>query len=300
LIRERDCRVIFATAPAFTAFPLAALLSVVGRRPLVLDYRDPWGENGALFGDRRWKQRLNRLMERLCLRRSSRVVFATEGFRDLYARRHPDLAERFEVIQNGFDREPVAAKKPRGEREPLRIGYAGKMFGDQYPMEPFFRALASFVEERGRDLLRVEMAGQIDPENEALLAELGLGDVVELRGFQPREEVEQLQERSDVLLLVIGDMHPFFHGLESAKLFEYMPLARPILGLVPEGGAAWQLISRHQIGPLAPPSDVVRIRRVLDELVGRSASGPAVAPRQFHRRNLTGRLAGILDEVSRP
>lgn len=301
LVRQRNCQVIFATGPVFSDLLLGALLSFATRRPLILDYRDPWGENEVIFASRPFKQRYNRFLERLCLRQSARAVFATEGFRDLYAARHPDLAERFAVVPNGYDRDPTTVPDPpeRGAG-PLRIGYAGKMLGDQYPVEPLFRAVRALVARRGRGCVRLEMAGMIEPAQEALLDELDLRGVVELRSYLTREAVEDLQARSAALLLIIGDVHPFLFGLESAKLFEYMPLRRPILGLVPEGGAAWKILQQHELGPLASPSDPVAIGKAIERLLDESRDTRSFEPPvAFERRRLAGRLAAMLDDVSR-
>jgi glycosyltransferase involved in cell wall biosynthesis len=300
LVRKRNCSAIFATGPIFSALPLAALVSFATRRPLIVDYRDPWGENDAFFKDRPHKQRYNLFLERLCLSQSARAVFATEGFRKLYAERHPDLAARFVVIPNGYDRDPgrIPAPPEHGT-EPYRIGYAGKMFGDQYPVEPLFRAVHALVEKRGADCIRLELAGVIDPASEALLDELDLREVVSLRGYLGRAAVEDLQARSHALLLIIGDELPFLFGLESAKLFEYMPLRRPILGLVPENGAAWKILEEHELGPLASPSDRDSIARAIECLLdGRASSRVFEPPVEFQRRQLTERLAALLHEVT--
>jgi glycosyltransferase involved in cell wall biosynthesis len=298
-IRRDQCQVIFATGPVFSGLPLAALLSLVTRRPLILDYRDPWGENEALFRDRPIKQRYNRVLERLCLRQSARVVFATEGFRALYAARHPDLLNRFVVIANGYDRDPASISDyGRETGATFRVGYAGKMFGEQYPVEPLFRGLRELVARRGKDAVRFEMAGMIDAMDEALIDELDLGEVVELRGYLKKSEVEALQARSDALLLIIGDKFPFLFGLESAKLFEYMPLRRPIIGLVPDGGAAWKILTQHALGPVASPSDPVSIADALEGLIeGAGQSRSFDPPPAFHRRRLTEELASLMDEV---
>jgi glycosyltransferase involved in cell wall biosynthesis len=179
-----------------------------------------------------------------------------------------------------------------------RIGYAGKMIGEQYPVESLFRAVRELVDRRGRNSVRLEMAGMIGPRDEALLDELSLRDIVELRGYLKKDDVEELQGRSNALLLIIGDQLPFLFGLESAKLFEYMPLRRPILGLVPNGGAAWEIMKEYELGPLASPSDPTAIANAIESLLDTvdedRSFDPPVA---FQRRRLTGQLAALMDEI---
>ena len=77
-----------------------------------------------------------------------------------------------------------------------------------------------------------------------------------------------------------------------------MPLRRPILGLVPEGGAASTILTRHALGPVAPPSDPEAIADAIERLIDQGVDQLNVdPPLEFHRQRLTGQLATLMDEV---
>lgn len=107
-----------------------------------------------------------------------------------------------------------------------------------------------------------------------------------------------------MLLLTDG---PGADRVAPAKLFEYLAVGRPILGVVPSGETA-EIVSRFWPSGHQPPESPAAIAKWISSAVAAKASGAeAVGPltdeerraaEAFSRRHLTEELAAILDQVS--
>jgi glycosyltransferase involved in cell wall biosynthesis len=102
---------------------------------------------------------------------------------------------------------------------------------------------------------------------------LGLADRVELLPHVPRRESLRLQRESDVLLLLIPEAGGRGRGILSGKVFEYLAAERPVLAVVPEDGAAAELIRDTGAGVVVGPDDVPAIRDALVALHARWRAG---------------------------
>jgi glycosyltransferase involved in cell wall biosynthesis len=161
------------------------------------------------------------------------------------------------TIPNGCDFDDFAGiPYERGDR--FRITHAGSFFGKRDPKR-FLRALA----ESGLEDVTVRFLGDFRPADREFMESLGLADRVELIDHVPRRESLRLQRDSDVLLLLIPEAGGRGRGVLSGKVFEYLAAERPVLAIVPEDGAAAELIRDTGAGIVAGPDDVPAIRSAL-------------------------------------
>ncbi len=107
---------------------------------------------------------------------------------------------------------------------------------------------------------------------------------------------------ADVALLIVDDM-PASKGVLTGKLFEYIGARKPVLALAPPEGEAARLILDNGLGWVVAPGDLEGAIRALREIFARWEDGRLPTPpeqvvRAFDRRELTRKLAGVLEEVS--
>jgi glycosyltransferase involved in cell wall biosynthesis len=131
------------------------------------------------------------------------------------------------------------------------------------------------------------------------LIEAGMMEILQ---FVTHENALASMTDADVLLFIRKDdwVGRIAHG---NKLFEYLAMGRPILAIAPPGDAT-RLITSQDAGLVAAPDDVPAIvqglrafltAKVTDEL---SAKRPDPSRlRRFHRRELAGQLARLLDRL---
>jgi glycosyltransferase involved in cell wall biosynthesis len=208
-------------------------------------------------------------------------------------------AGRVVTITNGSDFDDFAGLvyTPGGR---FRITHTGAFFGKRDPA-PFLRALAT----SGLDDVVARFVGGLRPPDRELVDELGLGDRVEVVDFVPRRRALELQRDSEALLLIAAEAGGRGMGVIPGKVFEYAAAERPILAVVPPGGAAARLVEEIGAGVVAPTDDVDAIRAALLELHARWKRGELEvrltpeARQRVDRRARVQELADLLHEVTR-
>jgi glycosyltransferase involved in cell wall biosynthesis len=171
-----------------------------------------------------------------------------------------------QVIANGCDFDDVAGLAYR-PGESMRITHTGSFFGQRDP-RPFLQALA----DTGLDVV-ARFVGDFRRADRDWAEGLGLGDRLELIPYAPRATSLALQRDSEALLLLIPEAGGRGRGVLSGKVFEYLSVRRPVLAVVPERGAAAELLEEVGAGPVVAPDDVDGIGAALVELHARFVDG---------------------------
>ena len=123
-------------------------------------------------------------------------------------------------------------------------------------------------------------------------------------GYVPHNECIKRQLASDVLVLIEGTgrgSDAFYTG----KIFEYMNTGRPVLAVLPENGAAADLVRKTKIGVVAHTDDVEAIKKAIfgyyeKWLEDRLDFSPARNEiEKYERKELTKELASVFDKYCR-
>lgn len=300
---ERDpVDLVYSSSPPVSGHLAAAVLSDLLDLPWVADFRDPWMGNAFvphLPPIHRW---LQRELERSIVVRADRVLFATATWRDRYARRYPQHADRFLHVPNGYDPADLAVggSVSRPDDETRTLIYAGSIYGER-ELSVFLDGLAIALRRDAglRDRLRVRFVGMLNPRNREIAEARGgeFEPVLSFAGFRPRAEVIAMQRAADAGLILIAD-DPGRDADVNAKLYEYIGLDLPVLAVAPPGETRATLEDLGW-GMGVDPSP---------EAVADGLAAMVAAPRperradpqgRYERRALTARLATILDEITR-
>jgi glycosyltransferase involved in cell wall biosynthesis len=333
--RERIDAIYTSVGPMSSVL-LGARLKRRLRVPWVVDYRDPWTDDGMALWPSRWHYRWECRQEGRALQVADAIVVVTPGMQEMMAARYPHLADRIHLIPNGFDRTDFPCAEPQPPRGVLRISYTGASvdydfrpevvrvgrlvrmwiagFGfraEAYDLSTYsplylFRAVRELLKREPQRAKHLELcfAGHFGPRNRALLQELGLQDLVRELGYLAHRDSVRVLMESDLLFLSLPT--PVVAGRRSyhytGKIFEYLAAGRPILGAVPAGDAR-DLIERARAGWCVDPRDTPAFSRLIGELMDRKLAGTLqidpdrAVVEEFDRRRLTGRLAAVLDAV---
>ncbi len=255
---------IFATAPPFSDFLIAAEIKRKINRPLVFDYRDPWVDYPFRFYATPFHKMRHIQLERRAVRASSHIVTTNRRVKELLISRYKFLTYHdVEIIPQGFDPDDLALAKTLGEscapKSPskMRITYAGVFWEDRVP-DNFLAALALIFKERPRLRGRIEalFVGNFREENMKLVVRLGLQDTVKILGYLPHQECFREVLASDVVWMIVGD-----EVGSPGKTYEYIGAGKPILGLAPEGFIKQTILEAG--GRVLEPHDVEGIKQAL-------------------------------------
>ncbi|GAX61868.1 glycosyltransferase [Candidatus Scalindua japonica] len=263
LLAKEDISIIYVSGYPWSAFLVGNFLSMLGGVPLILDFRDAWTLNPRKL----WDNWLHRLWEGVVLRQASKAIFATNTMRKDYIDRYPWIEkEKFITITNGYDHDDFNhSRLKKRVDDKLLITFTGT-FNDNVPPSDidqspyyFLQGLSKLFKEKNvSSIIRVYFVGDFGKNNETFVKEMGLENVVELKGHVSHDKSLQYQAEADLLLLVIYTCERSKSVL-TGKLFEYIGARKPILALVPEGEAK-DLIVKDRLGITVDPRDIDGIK----------------------------------------
>jgi hypothetical protein len=308
LIRRYRPDVIWSTYPIATAHRIALTLHKLSGVPLVMDFRDPMAQEGYPADPLTWRS--FEQIEQEAVRYASKLVFVTPGCRRLYRERYSHVdAERFALIENGFDEEAFVEAERDLTSEPLNPGrltilHSGIVYPSERDPRALFDALGRLLRAGRIDAatLRIRFRAPLHSDLlERMAAQTGTRSLIEILPAVPYREALREMKRSDSLLVMQGancnDQIP-------AKLYEYLRASRPILGLADPRGDTGACMLGAGVSRVVPLEDSVRIEEALELHLAdlRSSVFATWSPEiiaTMSRRARTQALADLLAGVSR-
>ncbi len=239
---------VFTTAGPNTAHLIGWHLKQSFNRPWIADFRDEWSQNPYLSFPARCLISRHRQAERRVLNGADIVLAVTDKICNGLQNLAHESGAQFHVIPNGFDPEDFKGLTP-GQEQRFTITHVGTLNRERGKlMLPLIRQLNRLIStgQLPDDSVKLKLAG---PGN---YRRLNLPDKgwVETAPYLPHHDA--LQIMSDSGLLVLAESNP---AAFTGKIFEYLALKRPILGLVPPQSPAAGLIRRSGAGWVAGCDD---------------------------------------------
>ena len=293
LIREEQPELIFCTSPPHSAQWIARTLHRKSGLPWVADFRDPWTDAYWLRELPAYPRayRKNLRMEKTVLAEADALVTVSEGYQDILNK----VDRRPVLIRNGYDAADFTHQKTANDQ--FRIVYTGSLSQIQVP-DNFLAALAELPAEL-RALVRFDLYGAIDPQFTNLAQELNVLDLIDFHGYVPHDEVVEHMVQADLLLLLTPKTPS--KGMTPLKLYEYLATGNYILGIGDPGSDPARIVQLCAAGTYHRYEENLsgllqqRIRAWQKAPGGARELHPAV--QQLERRQLTGQLARLFDEL---
>ena len=306
LCAERKIDAIYTTLPPFSAMFAGYELRKATGLPWLADYRDLWYGDVLREWLPAWRKRIEFSMEKRLLREADVVITVSEQKTDYMQRQHPQIKARWATLTNGYDVDIYGGRqrtRPVG-RGPIEFVYTGRLFKN--------RRGHAFAEALGRihhtdpelaSNVRVRILGGVAPEIRAryddILARYDIGHLYDFAGDVSYNAAMDAQINCDYLLLIV-DTGETSDGVIPGKLFEYVAARRPIFALC-DPGATQQIIERAGLGRAVPAESADACEAMLREWLARPVPEQVAADEvylnQFDRREITRRLATLLDET---
>jgi len=244
--------------------------------PWFADLRDGWTFEPPTL--RPYATALDRALERHVVRRATCTTAVTAPIADDLALRNPGA--RVVHLTNGYD--PAALAQSSDERATLdarrfSLVYTGSGGIDGKDPRPFLRALDRVLsaDPALRERVELVVAGSFTEDELTALRAPALDGVVRVLGRLDHARALGLQQAADGLLLItsVGVTQ-----VATAKVYEYLAAAKPILALADRNAAA-ELLTRCGGHALAPPEDEDAIAAALRAYLERHAvRGEPYAP----------------------
>lgn len=272
--------------------------------PWVVDFRDEWTQNVYVLDMNysRYRTNVEKKMEKQIISLCDYFITNSPQMLENF-KMHHDLENRSYVIPNGFDQSDFEGLTiEAAEHEKMVITYTGAMYGRR-KADPFLEALKNVLDAKKIDPnhLKVNFIGNFSEENiNKLKGYFGKDEVLTFTPYLPHKKSIEFLMNSDVLLLIVGSgagSRNFYTG----KIFEYINTRKTILALVPEDGAAADVIRETETGYVVESDDVGKIEIALVDIYERWSKGSLEiktnweAVKKYDRIVLTQQLSEIFN-----
>ena len=294
-----DC--IYSSGGPWTSHLLAVLLKKRYRRPVVLDFRDPWAANPDIAHRSALFRRLSDAAEAFCIRNADQVVLNTPQLREDFIRRYPGQnSTKFTTVTNGFEDSELPASKAASDR--FTLVHTGEIYLSRNPAS-FLRAIQGLIRTGAvpEKTLQVQLVGGCarSPEIDALLNSVELREAIRLIPRVSHKEALEYQLNADVLLL----FQMAFPLQVPRKLFEYMSMSKPVLAITELTGATASIVRDSAVGAVAEPEEH-SIASALLTLYGAWCAGNAEtvqseSVRRYRNSRLAIELRAILHSAAK-
>lgn len=198
-----------------------------------------------------------------------------------------------EEVRNGFDHDFKPGKTKRNQI--FTIGYIGMFYGEISP-KTFFEAVSNFMMRESLEV-KILMVGT----HKTFHIPKYLANSIEFIDKVPYEKAIEIMASMDVNLLV----HPSGKrkGVYTGKLFDYISVGRPVLGVIDKEDVAAELIEKYDCGYIADFYNVDEIGSILIQAyrdwengIVKRASDEEIA--ELHRRNGVRKLAKLIEKLT--
>jgi glycosyltransferase involved in cell wall biosynthesis len=310
-IRVRKVDVVLGTSPPIFQAVTAWLVSVVKRRPLVLEIRDLWPEfiidMGKLTNP--LAMSLARWLERFLYRRAQHFIVNSPAYVD-YLIGKGVKPSAITLIPNGvdptmFDAGPTdeanahTIREQYGLLDKCVVMYAGVMG----PANDLTVLLDAAKELRGDAHIQIVLVGdgKTRCQLETYARELGLENVT-FAGPQSKQAMRAFLHVADVCVATLQNI-PMFRMTYPNKVFDYLAAARPVvLGI---DGVIRRVVEDADAGVFVTPGDARAIATTVRELARDSErrqrlgrNGREYVMRNFNRRDHGELFTNVLREVA--
>ena len=226
--------IVFSTYP-----PLGTALAgywLAKRRGLrwILDFRDPMGDNPSDKHLSGFQKAIYCYLERKFVRAADCVVANTDAAQARLRKKFPEMADNISLLWNGFDPEQRLGPLPVPARTKRVYSHVGELYEGRI-ITPLLLSIDRLI-RTGRlspaDFL-IQLIGSVRstsvPDTAFMTEATNKGWLRVVSEHLPQAEAHRIMQESDGLVLV----QPHSTLQVPGKLFEYVPIGRPILAYIP-------------------------------------------------------------------
>lgn len=336
IVQEHAPKAIYISLPPFSGYHIVDLLKRKTGLPLIADMRDLWSQWSTSPWQSRWHYRKVLRKEKRLFKQADKIISVTPQLAQVFQEVHPEISpDKFDIIYNGHDIGVPFPEKIQvadlNTKEKIVIGYIGSFYYNPTanadrkkkwwkrpphkwlyysPVEEdwsyrsplyFIRTLSQLLKRQPdlRSRIVFEHVGRCPDWLLNMLKEYEVEDVFHSHGFVSYEQVLKIQKGFDFFLSTSEKVENKEHYCLPSKTFDYLKEQKPILGFVTPG-IQQEFLPQTGLGILFDPDDTeascLKLGKVLMGDFELSINRDYIS--SFHRRNLTGQLAAIVQKLS--
>lgn len=284
--------VIYAVGQPWTCFLVGYLLKLILRKPLVIDFMDPWKASV-------WKSKRGNILEGIecfledfMVKKADFVIANTETLRENFITRLKVPEKKIEVITCGYDQTDFVNKRPK-EHIGFVITHTGICYKKRNPKN-FLKAVQSLIEEGliPVDKIKINLVGRNSINDQELSQLLNEMPIINQIPWVTHEEVLDYLYQSDLLLL----LQPETKLQTPGKLYEYLASNIPIIAIGEKDGSIDRLLQKDGWGKVIDNNNLLEIKEAVyrcytDKICDVKRNGVE----KYEYTQLAKNLAGILE-----
>jgi hypothetical protein len=228
-----DADVIISSAVPYSCHLIALILSYLFRKPLVVDYGDPWVYDPG-HPRKGFRYFIEKFMERRVLNHAKKVLVTTEETRCLYKEKYNLPVEKLETLSMAYAYEDFACQdlnyiktQEDSNCNKIRFVYTGRLEPESRDIQLFFEALSELHQNGEIDNVVFIFAGVFQKEFIANIEKFNLKDRIIILPWMDHKTCMNCIARADYLLLFGNNNSIQLPG----KLFNYIGSGNPIIYL---------------------------------------------------------------------
>ncbi|MBI1824631.1 MAG: glycosyltransferase [Nitrospirae bacterium] len=232
LIKYHKIDMIYVSCMPLSSGVSALLLKFMTGKPLILDFRDPFGIERvfSILDVPKFRRKIERSLLKLFLKYTDIFIVNNDETRKIYIQEYPEAKDKIFSVHNGFESGYMIQKGMEKYRK-FTIVYTGEFYFYALEAETFFQAIA-LLKQKGKisqDTFQFLFYGDGKSEIERIAKKYDITDLVITSSRVPYKAVLEVMSKSHLQLLRI--VKPMI----STKLFEGIPLNIPFLATIPHG-----------------------------------------------------------------
>ena len=263
----------------------------------IADFRDPWTEISYYKHLKltSWADRKHRALEKEVFHTADTTLATSygdaENFRKMGATAH--------CITNGFDKEALGQRKEKNSK--FILSYIGVLEQLRNP-ENLWKVLSDLIMENQEfsENFELRFVGRVDDRILDTIQNTPLKEHLNLLGYIPHEQSVKEMEIADMLLITNFPKQESA-GIIPGKIFEYLATQNPILSIGPEKADVEKILTETKAGQHFSYQDYESLKSFILENFGiwknNSSRQDSENLMQFSRRNLTTKLANLLNSI---
>ncbi len=294
-----DCLLI--SLPPYSLGLLAADLFRKEGLPVILDMRDPWSGNPYKLHPTPFHARKDLALELDAVSNVPYGVSAYPRLLSFYEENIPQFKRNnWVTIPNGYDEDDfkiLSVQKP--ETDGFNIAFSGSFYSHINSPGPFFKALAQLkkVDESAFNQIHFYHIGKANINMTRLIRRFKLDSKITETGYVPHKEALEHLAGMNAFVFILDDRDPRSANTIGGKVYEYLRLKKPILGLVPEQGEAADWIAATDSGVAISPQNTALIVQTLSEWVRQAPHFSFKATETYSREQQARTFLDLFERV---
>ncbi len=299
IIKKFDIKTVITSSPPHSTQLIGLKLKKNFDLHWIADLRDPWTD--IYYYNRMYHspmaKRLDRKKELEVLQNADKIIVVSKSIKELFASKIMEhQKDKFNIIPNGFDESDFNRRKVNANSK-FVITYTGTI-ANNYHIEGFLKALIRFVEKHGGSKIKMQFVGRVTGKYLDIIENSILKTICSFMDHVDHNSSIAYLENSNALFLAIPNVSQN-EGILTGKLFEYLAVRKPIIGIGPTNGDASIIIKECSAGKMFSYSDIDSMSKYINELYLKWIESEEAIPKSdvynnYSREKLSEKLATLI------